>query len=495
MNCVIYTRVSSKEQEREGFSIPAQRKLLMEYATRNKLSVIREFSDVETAKAAGRVQFRKMVEYLTADRSTRIVLVEKTDRLTRNFRDYVVLEDLDLEIHLVKEGEVLSRDSKSHAKFIHGIKVLMAKNYIDNLSEEVKKGLNEKAEQGEWPTKAPLGYLNNRESHKIEIDPERAPIIAELFEMYASGEHSVSSLHNYARRAGLTYRGSQRHCSRSNIERILKNPIYAGEFKWRGKTHGGKHIPIITRPLFDEVQEQFGRANKPKRTTKEFAFKGLLVCGYCGCSITAETKKGKYTYYRCTNGKGHCPQTYIREERLSDLLGETLKRIRMAPKIVDQIRSALLSGFDAEKEMRSKEVAKLRRDYAKLQERLDQAYVDRIENRIDMHFWELQHKRWTDEQNEVNAKIQRFETANRDYVREGIDFLELTERAYFLYCQQEPKEKARLLSTVLSNCTIKDLTLYPTYKKPFDLIVEGHNSDFWLGHRDSNPEKLIQSQL
>ncbi len=495
MNCVIYTRVSSKEQEREGFSIPAQRKLLSEYAKKHKMTVKTEFSDVETAKVVGRAQFGKMVAFLQSDRSTKVVLVEKTDRLYRNFRDFVILEDLDLEIHLVKEGDILSRDSKSTAKFIHGIKLLMAKNYIDNLSEEVKKGLKEKAEQGQWPTKAPLGYLNNRESHKIDVDPDRAPIIAELFDLYASGEHSITSLFQLAKRLGLTYRGSQRYCSRSNVERILKNPIYTGDFVWRGSKYPGSHIPIVSRQVFQRVQDQFSRSNKPKRTTKEFAFKGLLTCGHCGCSITAETKKGRYTYYRCTNGRGHCPQTYVREEKLGELLGETLKAIRIAPEVAEQIRQALLSGFESEKELRLKEVAKLKRDYAKLQERLDQAYVDRLENRIDLHFWEIQHSRWTEEQNEITGKIQRFENANRNYVQEGINFLELAERAYFLYCHQESLEKARLLNTVLSNCTIKDLTLYPIYKKPFDLIVEGHNSDFWLGHRDSNPEKLIQSQL
>ena len=92
--------------------------------------------------------------------NTRVILVEKTDRLYRNLKDWVTLDELDIEIHLVKEGIVLSRDSKSSEKFVHGIKVLMAKNYIDNLSEEARKGMQEKAEQGIWPSKAPLGYRN-----------------------------------------------------------------------------------------------------------------------------------------------------------------------------------------------------------------------------------------------------------------------------------------------------------------------------------------------
>jgi site-specific DNA recombinase len=81
-------------------------------------------------------------------RECRVVLVEKTDRLYRNFRDAVSLEDLDLEIHLVKESQIISREAKSQAKLIHGMQLVLARNYIENLREEVKKGMREKAEQG-----------------------------------------------------------------------------------------------------------------------------------------------------------------------------------------------------------------------------------------------------------------------------------------------------------------------------------------------------------
>jgi DNA invertase Pin-like site-specific DNA recombinase len=88
------------------------------------------------------------------------MLVEKTDRLYRNLKDWVTVDELDVEMHFPKEGVVLSRESRSSKKFMHGIKVLMAKNYIDNLSEETRKGMTEKAAQGFWPSNAPLGYRN-----------------------------------------------------------------------------------------------------------------------------------------------------------------------------------------------------------------------------------------------------------------------------------------------------------------------------------------------
>jgi len=158
---VIYARVSSKEQEREGFSIPAQLKLLREYAERKGLSVLHEFTDVETAKKSGRTQFSEMVKFFKAearkkkDPGCRTLLVEKTDRLYRNFKDYVTLDELELAIHLVKENDILSPDSRSHQKLLHGIKVVMAKNYIDNLSEKSKRACRRKPNKVSIPPSPP----------------------------------------------------------------------------------------------------------------------------------------------------------------------------------------------------------------------------------------------------------------------------------------------------------------------------------------------------
>jgi DNA invertase Pin-like site-specific DNA recombinase len=158
---VLYARVSSQEQAKEGFSIPAQDKLLRNYARERHLEIGAAFTDIETAKRAGRTGFDAMVTYLRKNSSCRVLLVEKTDRLYRNFRDWVTIDEIrGLEVHFVKEATVISEESRSSEKFIHGIKVLMAKNFIDNLSEETRKGMVEKASQGIWPSYAPIGYLN-----------------------------------------------------------------------------------------------------------------------------------------------------------------------------------------------------------------------------------------------------------------------------------------------------------------------------------------------
>jgi site-specific DNA recombinase len=126
--------------------------------------------------------------------SCRILPVEKTDRLYRNLRDAVTLEDLDIETHLVKEGQIISKDAKSQAKLIHGIHLVMAKNYSENLREEVKKGLREKALTGVYPGNPPFGYKVNKAERIVEVHPVKSVIVSRMFELYATGTHSTKSL-------------------------------------------------------------------------------------------------------------------------------------------------------------------------------------------------------------------------------------------------------------------------------------------------------------
>jgi site-specific DNA recombinase len=225
---VIYARVSSKGQEKEGFSIPAQLKLLKEYAATNDFAVAQQYIDVETAKQTGRAAFGEMVSYLKAHPPVRVMLVEKTDRLYRNLKDWVTVDELDVEMHFPKEGVVLSRESRSSEKFMHGIKVLMAKNYIDNLSEEARKGMQEKAEQGIWPTKTPLGYRNviGPDGKKIiGVDLALAPIVKRLFEWYARGNISLKEAARKAQAAGLLYPKSGAKVPVSPVHTVLRNRL------------------------------------------------------------------------------------------------------------------------------------------------------------------------------------------------------------------------------------------------------------------------------
>ncbi len=486
---VSYARVSSKDQEREGFSIPAQRKLLNEYAIDRGLSVVREFKEAETAKEAGRSAFTEMIAFLKATPSCRTILVEKTDRLYRNFRDLLTVEELDVIVHFVKENAVLSADSRSSEKLMHNIKVAIARNYVDNLSEEVKKGLREKAQQGHFPGVAHVGYLNNRITRRIDVDPVRGPLMTRVFELYASGEYSLKALTVKAFEIGLRHSRGDRKMTKSELHRLLKNPIYLGDFRWLGQVHRGSHEPLVSRETFDRVQELMeGKGVKRQGHRKHLhLFMGLLKCGLCGCTMTAERKKGKYVYYRCTGFKGACGNVYIREEKLSALLGEVIKPIQITAGIADDIATALrASDSDAETQHATalEQVGKRRRTVVS---KIDRGYEDFVSDRITEAFWTRKSAEWEAELQTMDAERVRLERTHAPAVATAEKILELAKKAEILYKSQNPTEQRRLLETVLSNCTFNRGTLCPTYTSPFDLLVKGNETGNWRRERDSNP--------
>ncbi len=478
---VIYARVSSREQEREGYSIPAQLKMLREYALKHQIKIIREFVDVETAKNPGRKEFGEMIKFFEKHPECRVVLVEKTDRLYRNFRDCVTVEDLGVEIHLPKEGQVISKDSKSQAKLMHGFQLLIARNYIENLREEVKKGMKEKAAQGIYPGRPPLGYRNNKIEHTIEVHPENAVVAKRIFELYAEGNCSLAHLRTIIRtETGKLITKSHIH------DGILRNPFYLGYFKWDGEQHKGQHPAIISPTLFQRVQDVLDGHNKPRYQKHEFAFGGLLFCAHDNCMVTAEFKKQKYTYYRCSGYRGKCDLPRMREAELGQRLGEVLKNIHIPDDVLAQIEKKLTEDHSSGENSKKEQRQKLEQRLAGIRKRMDQAYIDKLDGKISEDFWQRKTAEWELEEQQVMMAMQGLEHASPDVILNAKKILELANKAYFLYVTQNPSEQGRLLKKVLLNCRVDGVSLYPTYRKPFDVIFERAKNKEWSGREDLN---------
>ena len=289
---IIYVRVSSKEQKQEGYSIPAQKKLLADFAKANDFKIVKEFEDDETAKSAGRTGFGQMLEYVKANKDVKNILVEKTDRLYRNFKDYVIIDELDVTVFLVKENEQIGKAASSHQKFMHGIKVLMAKNYVDNLSEEVKKGQRQKADDGFFPGTPPVGYKLEKTEGKnaAVIDEINKQLPIKMFEYYATGLYSLLALVAKVKAEGLMsgiypHHSKMKILTKASAHRILRNPFYYGDFMWNKKIYKGKHQPLIAKELWNKVQTMLSRyenksgAYKFRDNIALFPFKRLLKCG------------------------------------------------------------------------------------------------------------------------------------------------------------------------------------------------------------------------
>jgi site-specific DNA recombinase len=480
-----YARVSSREQEREGYSIPAQRKLLSGYAKGRGFRVQQEFIDVESAKNPGRKEFTKMLDLLRSDSGCRIVLVEKTDRLYRNRADALMFEDLietrGVEVHLVKEGRIIGKDSRSQDKFMHDIHVAVAKHYVENLKEEVKKGMREKAEQGLYPGRAPFGYKNNSLTRAIDVDERRAPILRRVFELYASGNHSLTSLQR------TMFEDCGVRINRAYLESILKNPFYIGRFVWRGIEYKGIHDPLISPELFQSVQDVFSGRHKPKYRKHSFAFAGLLTCAHDGCTITTELQKGRYIYYRCSQGRGRCSLPYMREEVLSDRLGELLKGIYVPEKIARTIVDSLDSDLQRTESLRQEQAALIRQRLSAVRARMDKIYDDKLEGKISEEFWQRKQNEHRQQERSLEAQLSSVQKpVSGESVLTVERIFELANKAPFLYFTRNSIERGQLLKSVLLNCATDGVSLTPTYRKPFDLIFQRAKNEEWSGREDLN---------
>ena len=476
---VLYARVSSKDQAEEGYSIPAQLELLRRYAAAKGITVLKEFTDVETAKQKGRKGFGEMLAFLRKNTTCRILLAEKTDRLHRNLQDYATIDGLvndGVEVHFVKENEIISKNATSQAKLIYGIKSVMAKNYSDNLGEETIKGMKQKAVEGMWPSYAPVGYLNVPGSdgkNVIVPDPEVAPHIARLFAQYATGKYSLKEITVTARADGRRFRKSGKPLPKSAIHKMLRTRVYSGDFDFDGKMYAGKYEQIVTPELWQQVQDVLdGRGVKKTRKVKEqFAYSGLITCGHCGCSVVGDIKKGKYIYYRCSGYKGKCPEPYTREEVFEEKFAAVLKALSFDQEAIVCVRRALREGHRDEKQYHAEAVAKLQREHRRLQERLERMYEDKLDGRIENDFYDRKAGEYRSDQARIVCEVQAHGTANQSYIEDGVRLLELAQQAHVVFEKQPPPEKRKLLGFVLSNCSWKDAKLTVEYRHPFELVA------------------------
>lgn len=217
-------------------------------------------------------------------------------------------------------------DPTPQGKFMLSIAFSQSKYYVDNLSENIKRGHRNKVKDGIWPQMAPLGYVNK--NRKIIPDENIAPLIKKTFEAYSSGSFTLRKLRDKFNELGLK-RKSGRELAVSNYQKLLKNPIYTGLMRYNGEIFEGKHEPIITKKLFDSVQEVMSRKSKPhSKGLKPYIYHEFFRCGECGCFITTEQQKG-HNYLRCTKRKNPCTQRYVREELITSQIQEEIKKVSL----------------------------------------------------------------------------------------------------------------------------------------------------------------------
>jgi site-specific DNA recombinase len=272
------------------------------------------------------------------------------------------------------------------------------------------------------------------------------------------------------------------------LHRLLRNPFYSGFFIWEGRKYRGTHAIFVDPVIFQRTQEISNSWNRPKQQKHEFAFSGLLTCAFDKCAVTAEMKKEKYVYYHCTGYRGKCGLPYMREEDLGQRLGQILKDIQIPNHVLDQLQNSLIRDSKQTQQETAAQRIRLEQRLSAVQRRIEQTYVDKLDGKINEDFWSQRNAEWQEESNGIKLALKALQTASPDRLLTANRILELANKAYSLYLSQNAAERGKLLRMVLSNCATDGVSLYPSYKKPFDLIFERAKMEEWRARRDSNPQ-------
>lgn len=335
----LYARKSTEAEEKQALSIDSQIKEMSQIAEREGLNVVEIRKESHSAKESGQ---RPIFEEILKDIDDGIfnaIITWAPDRLSRNAGDLGKLVDRidQKKLTQIKTFGQTFTNSPSD-KFLLMILCSQAKLENDNKSINVKRGMRARCEMGLWPVQPPTGYrkINSRLAKcEVEIDPDRAPIIKQIFEKIAYERWSGMRVYSWLRYEinFKTHRGF--YLSIGNIFKIINNTFYYGRFEFpqgSGNWYDGKHEPIISKELFDDVRASI-KTQVIKSQGKEFAFTRMVKCGMCGSGITADEKFKKlqnggvnrHVYYRCTKSKDRrCKNTAINED---DLLKEFQKMV------------------------------------------------------------------------------------------------------------------------------------------------------------------------
>ncbi len=362
----------------------------------------------------------------------------------------------------------------------------MAKNFIDNLSEETKKGMYKKLEKGGYPFMAPVGYKNDPVSHEVLIDNEYAHYIKKAFEEFSTGRYSLNALNEYLYQEGFRSKRAKKKPNKEAMKRVLTNKFFYGVMEVKGKEYIGSHKPLISKDLFDKVQNLIGNIRKPRHNVKNLAFSALMTCGHCGRSITGEEKRKAngttYVYYHCTGTRGECSNViYVEQTKIERSFSLAVSQLQIPEEIVELTKKALLESHSDQQAYSNTALDRLNREYKKLGALLDASYEDKLLGKIDLDFWERKSGEWRRLQRGILESIDKQKKAQANYQLEGINFLELAKNAHSLYERQPIEQKQLLIRKLFSNCKIKDGTVCFDWNKPFDLFQKYSEMKKWGG--------------
>ena len=423
----LYARKSTDVEDKQVLSIEAQLAELRNYVKTENLSIIEEIVEKQSAKSPGRPLFNDMIARLERGEANGIVSWNP-DRLARNSVDGGKI------IYLLDTGRIVALkfptfwfEPTPQGKFMLNIAFGQSKYYVDSLAENTKRGLRQKVRRGEYPSRAPFGYLNDSRTKTICLHKKNSELVQQSFELYSHGDQRLEDVANFLAKSGINTRSGKR-INLKQVTYMLKNPFYYGHFRYTGEVHEGKHQPVISKQLFDQVQTILDRKGKPHQVTKWTPRElcGLLHCGYCHKMITGElrTKHQKngntheYTYYHCThkNKAIKCSEPAITESDLSRQLSSLIKQTALPTDWADYMKTRLEADKKDSAQSVSAFVQKTREQISvinlKLQRLLD-GYLDQL---IDQETYKTEKNKLTSSKKSLEENLITLERTQTGWI-------------------------------------------------------------------------------
>lgn len=509
---VILARVSTEDQEK-GYSIDAQLNRLEDYCERNKLKILDKFQITESSTKGDRDKFYKMVKF--AEKFAKkfkepiAIVADKIDRAQRSFNEMPVLDKLRkdglIELHFNTDNCVIHKDSPANEIFMWNISIALAQNYTDSLRDNVKRSIAQKLKQGEWISKAPIGYMHikNEFTGKSDIvpDPYRAHLVRKLFEYYAKGIHSFAEIAEFAKRIGLTNsRGNKGYLSKSHVEMILKDPFYCGimRVKKTGKEYPHRYDTVISQELFDKCMQVKKGRNRyvGYYNTKEFLFKGILKCAVTGRFVTTEQKSktmkngNKHTWkYLCT-WKPEDPdrKMWFREDVIIEQVKEALQSIAIPnEKMLKEVITYIHKTLKNKQHSHRIETADLKREHTTIEEKIDRLVELMVEGKIEDEDYKRKHAKYRNELSEISKKLEILNQGDNKFANHLEYLVKVAYGAADYFTGSDMKKQKEIIKYVFQNLSLRGKKLEYTMAYPFSEFQKCSKNGEWWGMRDLNP--------
>ncbi len=463
------------------------------------LDIVKEFCEAKSAKKPdNRPMFTEMLKMLEQGKAEGIVCW-KLDRLSRNPIDSGKIQWLSQQgiIRDIQTSE--RRYLPDDNALVFNVESGMANQYIRDLSKNVKRGMQTKLNNGDYPNYAKIGYINDKLNKKILIDENRAEYIKQAFTLYSTGSYSLKEVANILYKNGFRSRGGYKY-NKSKIHKILQDTFYYGVMYVHGKYYSGNHEPIISKDLFDKVQDIINGKNRSRYQKHFFPLRGFMTCHKCGCLLTAMKKKG-FVYYYCTNGKGKCEEHehYLRSEKAEQALSSIFPKIQFDNDFIDLC-------YRADQEKNQKNENSFETVKSNLEKRLELLAQQQL-RLLDIQL----SGKYTTEAIETKLEALNKETANitqqlKDLEKQSpqtaLRTLEQTKEVFLSpyllendFIEGDDSKKHKVLEKLLLNATIenKEMASYKL-KQPYQILEKVEDkADFiqMRRGRDSNPRGVL----